>query len=1089
MSSDTLGELDFEVSQREIEELVEAYKEERNWEEREERLNQNALAIRELTESLVERSDGRIGKEEMSTLRRLCQVARVASPETKKAKVDALDIPEEDKESVKSHIDDGTGIVGGGQANIPIPDEHEDDTYQLLKAVVESEDQTELDAAVDRFAALDITRVQSGVLSPILYFLHPSIFPVINGASQKGMESLLTDDVSGDLRDYTEEAQKFRVFRDQFELGGEDGYLRDVDWFLYNVTAEPEFDTQVFQSPLNDSNDMRANFESTVRNDVPVNAVDKLTETEFDRETVRVWGGGRDAELAEPGDVILFGDRDANEYIVAATVLSYEKLSEAETREFCEAVDWTYAEQYRFLLFLDEVFQIDLSGEKFWEVVDMDGFPHDGFSRLHAERMEYLLEEYGSVEAFLDDITVEKLYPITAGESNDSNTTYHLWNTNYHNDGTDGSAAFKRGVAAAYAEEKWGEELVRPDKGGILIAYAPQIGVRGVGRVLEEKDPEPIDKDDPDVDPIRGPDVAEYHLPVDWTYTLPRKHAISPSETKDILGRDKMGRVDTTERPANQQGAKDLYHEVRERFIQLQESSAHSAHQHKDIQRLIENKKQVVFYGPPGTGKTYTARRFAEWLRAKKDANVPGADQIRTVTFHPSFSYEDFIEGLTAKVRDEQVAYEYDKGTFFEIVENARGAYERSDDTASAPPFILIVDEINRGNLAQIFGEMITLLEADKRLDQPNEITTKLAHSGKDFVIPPNLYVIGTMNTADESIALVDTALRRRFRFLSFPPCLEIVQEEYDALAKAGDPEVAIRVGGDAHTQLIAASVLAIEELNDRIIDLQHLGRGKQIGHTYLLGLETPQDIVDQWRFEILPQLEEYYFGQFDRLRNDLFDSDATDNEGVIDWDAKRIRSFDASTLYHALCDIAGIDEADRAELASLGSSPASTQAIESDGGDLWVEKKTPDSFRRRIADEFSDHELTIAEKLLDLGEELSYLDPGSGDKLATISAKSDAIHPNVGFYGVRDSGKLSFKWGWILGKDDSRITEELLKPTLERLEEIDAVEILWENEGSWADENGPVADDIPLSDLSEEDVEIIVEACRDLFKRLESDI
>lgn len=1088
MSSDTRRELDFRIPLPEIEEKVEAYKEEREWEARKKRLEKNATAVRELAENVVVHSVGRVGQEEMSVLRRLCQVARAASPEKKKEKVDALDIPEDAKENVKTHIDDGTGVVGGGQANIPIPEEYEPETYEFLKKVVESEDRTELNEAVDQFAALDINRVQSGVISPILYFLHPPIFPVINGASQRGMEALLNDEISGDLRDYTDEARKFRAFRDQFDLGGEDGDLRDVDWFLYNVSDDDEFETRVFQSPLTGKNDMRANFEKTVRNAVPVDTISEITEADIDRETISVWGGGREAELAEPGDVILFGDRESNKYVSAATVLSYEELSEDEAEEFCEAVGWTYAEQYRFLLFLDEVFSLDLDGEEFWEVVDMEDFPHDGFSRLHTERMESLLAEYGTVQSFLEAVIQEQLYPPQNGGSGDSDTTYHLWNTNYHNNGTDGSAAFKRGVAAAYTEQKWGKELVRPNEGDTLIAYAPQIGVRGVGRVLEGRRPEPINKEDEDVDPILGPDVEEYHLPVDWIYTLPRENAISPGETTEILGRAKLGHVATTERPANQERAEDLYQEVRERFIRLHSSSEHSEYQNEELRRLIESKKQLVFYGPPGTGKTYTARRFAEWLRAEMDINDPGNEQVRTVTFHPSFSYEDFIEGFTAEVRDEQVSYGYSEGVFFDIVDKTRDAFERCDDPSNAPPFILIIDEINRGNLAQIFGETITLLESDKRLDQPDEITTRLAHSGRDFVIPPNLLVIGTMNTADESIALVDTALRRRFRFLSFPPSLEIVQSQYDSIADVGDIEEPIRVGADAHTQLMAASILAIEKLNDQIIELQHLGRGKQIGHTYLLRLESPQDVVDQWRFEILPQVEEYYFGQFDRLKSDLFDTDATASEGLIDWETKRIRSFDASELYHALCDIADIDADERAELAPIGRSSAEIQAAQNMGGDLWVEEKTPESFRRRIADKFSDHELTVATQLLDLGEELGYLDPGRGDTLATISAKSDEIHPNIGFYAIRDNAKFTFKWGWLLGKDDAKISEAQLKPALQRLEEIDSVEVLWENEGEWADENGPVKNDIPLSELTEDDVETIAETCRDLFARLNTD-
>jgi 5-methylcytosine-specific restriction protein B len=308
-----------------------------------------------------------------------------------------------------------------------------------------------------------------------------------------------------------------------------------------------------------------------------------------------------------------------------------------------------------------------------------------------------------------------------------------------------------------------------------------------------------------------------------------------------------------------------------------------------------------VFHGPPGTSKTFTAQQFAHWW-LHETAAEPGEEQLRTVTFHPSFTYEDFIEGLTATEGENgAVQYTVEEGVFQDFATRARDAYEAADSLDDAPNYVLVIDEINRGNLAQIFGETITLLEHDKRLDAKNETSVTLPHSGEEFYVPPNLYVIGTMNTADRSIALVDAALRRRFRFIHFGPDLELVCEEYGFGDGGldGAREVAVN-GTDQADRLLALSVCAVDALNAEIRDAPDLGRGKQLGHTPLFGItgdtseERKQAIVDTWRYELMPLLEEYYFGQFNRMNDELFDGDA---DSLFDLSTQEIRNFEADAL------------------------------------------------------------------------------------------------------------------------------------------------------------------------------------------------
>ncbi|WP_170964408.1 McrB family protein [Natronomonas salsuginis] len=328
------------------------------------------------------------------------------------------------------------------------------------------------------------------------------------------------------------------------------------------------------------------------------------------------------------------------------------------------------------------------------------------------------------------------------------------------------------------------------------------------------------------------------------------------------------------------------------------------------IERQLKQAHQLVFHGPPGTGKTYTAQRFARWWLSKETEH-PTESQLETVTFHPSFTYEDFIEGLTAEKSNGGVEYKIKSGVFKRICDRARSAYQ--DAGADAKPYVLIIDEINRGNLAQIFGETITLLENDKRLGAENETVVTLPHSKTEFTVPPNIYVIGTMNTADRSIALVDAALRRRFRFIAFPPDYEVLYDEYGFGGEKA-AETAASSNQDLDTVLQALSIKALHTVNEAILDAPDLGKGKQIGHSYLLGVSGPQEAVDAWKYDILPLLDEYYFGQFERIRQDIFHGAGTE---LLDWERERIRDFDAFDLVEALATLTDVEPEGSLQIAS----------------------------------------------------------------------------------------------------------------------------------------------------------------------------
>lgn len=331
---------------------------------------------------------------------------------------------------------------------------------------------------------------------------------------------------------------------------------------------------------------------------------------------------------------------------------------------------------------------------------------------------------------------------------------------------------------------------------------------------------------------------------------------------------------------------------------------------YKHIMDYPEIVKNMILYGPPGTGKTYITATYAVlicgWytLDTLKNMNhskimeiyheLEQEGRIGFTTFHQSYGYEDFIEGIRPVLDKEQkdgqnqseeqkpeksdnLEYTMEAGVFKAFCEKAKEESEK--------PYVFIIDEINRGNISRIFGELITLIEESKRKGEADERSVILPYSGLPFSVPSNVYIIGTMNTADRSIALLDTALRRRFSFVEMMPDTEVLKDIKIEVPKM--PDAVDKKEGNASTagektgnaagnegKIIIDVQKLLEIINQRIEVLYD--REHTIGHAYFCGLKenaTLDGLKNIFKKSVLPLLQEYFFDDYEKIAMVLGDN------------------------------------------------------------------------------------------------------------------------------------------------------------------------------------------------------------------------
>ena len=966
----------------------------KSWSELQHTAERTTTIVRDLVSSLVANNDS-ISGEELQTLYHLCQnTGDGKTIDKRRERIRNLDLPYNDINRITDQIKQPMGSVGSamGDPNLKVGNPTEDDTdeeaklydcFERLIDNVDPVDESELLDAVADLVTIDFTRVQSGRMSPILHYLAPEVFPIINRRSREGIKQCFAVDVSNKLVDYLDERESYLAVRDEF---GFDSHFRDLDCFFnwigkddnpWTTVARQDKKRKYWQAqPGTTKYDYpevlwpKWQAEGIISMGMDYGPVEQIRSSDSLGTMGRII-----TEKMSPGDIVVAngGHHDflglgvvtpgGYEYrTTPESWIAFENQGQENTHPDVRHVEW--------ILCVDAEDSINIDGwdmRKQFDTKTLQSYNcyYELRYKILENHSENFLSELEELERKSGDLlgisdpTFEDVPPEPEPEPEPPALNRRLVTVNLAKGGmqTQFEESVKNDVDAievaqltdrefdrsgirlwgtwqqsAESEEvKSGDHVLffRRDKGYVAVAevigteyLTDQVATEFCDTVWSDADPtDPYDyiiyfgevyQAEVDLERFFGESVLDFdgHPNDGWTALDKHLNAVA----------DEYGSVEAFIDRAKDEIWYDYWNASK---------WAINSETTEVVRNQLNRKGQLIFYGPPGTGKTFKARQFTRWWVGCQLRKLPSSfDRIRTVTFHPSFSYEDFIEGYT--VADDSKEHidpsregdeiELDtqsqssghftlkEGRFRTFCEEAKAAYDKWQDEGARgeqPRYLFLIDEINRGNVAQIFGETITLLERDKR-----GVSIELAHSGELFEIPPNVYIIGTMNTADQSIALVDAALRRRFASLPVMPEYGVIYDDpqYPIDDRTEALEL-IQTGRQDSDVLKTASVLGLEIINRKLLEQGGIQKGKRIGHSYLLSSEWDDSkraenaLCDVWRFDILTLLEEYFYGNPEAIIVDIFDSEP-ETFALFDPSTHDIAMFEPSDLRKELISL-----------------------------------------------------------------------------------------------------------------------------------------------------------------------------------------